>query len=350
MGKGCGGGRGPGERGARAPQGGGRAPDAARGVRTRARRELAAAAQPVPPRLILGGVERPKRRRDRHRGGETSQLPVAKAQTEGSRGAARRREGREEEARPRGGAGPAARRPLTCSSRRSPGALALWPRAGSDPRRLAPGSPRRRRASFLVPALLPARPSPLDPPLPAGAHTAPLLGPLVLPTSPNPTLLTPSLSHSPPGLSLSPNPQLYLYPGLLTLASSNRSLASPAEFLPVSPSREDSQVDSDGGPGFPESQEGRLSRDPSKKRQHNRSARNFLSLNAGHFSADLWRAVCAGGGFQQVTVCPRPQELMSFQLSHRIYSMLLTFFPPVPYQMFPGTFFLPKIQYRKSTI
>lgn len=59
---------------------------------SRLRRAPVAAAELVPPRLILGGVEQPKRRRralDRG-GGKKSQLPVAKPQTERSLGAAER--------------------------------------------------------------------------------------------------------------------------------------------------------------------------------------------------------------------------------------------------------------------
>lgn len=55
--------------------------------------------------------------------------------------------------------------------------------------------PTAPQGSFLAPALLPTRPSPRDPRLPAGAHSAPLLGPLVRPRSPHSTLLTPSLPH-----------------------------------------------------------------------------------------------------------------------------------------------------------
>lgn len=79
MGKGCGG-----EQGERAPQGGGGTRDSTPGLRQSALRELATAVRPVPPGLILGGVEQPKRRRrDRNRKGEKNQLPVAKPQTEG---------------------------------------------------------------------------------------------------------------------------------------------------------------------------------------------------------------------------------------------------------------------------
>lgn len=174
MGTGCGGGRGPGERGARAARGGGRARDAAPGVRTRPRRELAAAARPGPPRRILGGVERPKRRRrDRNRGGDKSQLPGAKAPAEGSRGAARRRGCRWEAARGRGRAG--TRRPadahLFGRSR-----LALARLAGSDPRRPAPPSAERSAPQGqLRRSRSPTPPSPHLPSLPSPRAPAPHL-------------------------------------------------------------------------------------------------------------------------------------------------------------------------------
>uniref|UniRef100_A0ABI7Z0C1 Uncharacterized protein n=1 Tax=Felis catus TaxID=9685 RepID=A0ABI7Z0C1_FELCA len=135
----------PRARGARSARRAGRRQGAGRrsgSSHTRTRRELAAAARPVPLRRILGGVERPKRRRrGRNRGGEKSQLPGAKAQTQGSRGAARRREAGWEEARPRGRAG--TRRPADAHLFQPP-----RPRRPRAARRLRPPPPRsaERRA------------------------------------------------------------------------------------------------------------------------------------------------------------------------------------------------------------
>lgn len=167
MGKGCAGrARGPGARRERAPRGAGGTRDAAPGVRRRAGRALAAAARRVPPpRPILGGVEQPKRRRrDRNRGGEgKSQLPVAKPQTQGSRGA------------PAGGTVSGKRKggdaPLTCSSRGCLGGHT--PPAGSDPPLPSPGA-RRRRDSFPS-AFSPHRPGPLLSTLPSSRAPAPHL-------------------------------------------------------------------------------------------------------------------------------------------------------------------------------
>lgn len=218
MGKGCGGGRGPGERGARAPQGGGRARDAAPGVRTRARRELAAAARPVPPRLILGGVERPKRRTDRLRGGEREKKKKRQArrqlQKPKPRGAAPQlgagrtgRAGRRRRARGVGrGPQPGGSSPVPAAA-----APALPLPRGSRVQTPAAALPGARRAAGTAssrPLPSPARPSPLEPSFSAGAHTAPLLGPLLLPGSPpsTPRPLPFHSPHLPAGLSLSPNP------------------------------------------------------------------------------------------------------------------------------------------------
>uniref|UniRef100_A0A8I3NBF7 Uncharacterized protein n=1 Tax=Canis lupus familiaris TaxID=9615 RepID=A0A8I3NBF7_CANLF len=286
----------------------------------------------APPRRILRGVERPKRRRDTLRGGERrgkkkkkkkkkSQLPVANAPTEGS-GGARRPEGREEEARPRGGRGPGgARRPLTCSGRS----------------RLRPPAP--------------------PPPRPAGAHAAPWPGPLALPGARAPR---PGARPTVPGSRPPPTPQPYPDPDPPRSASANRGLASPAElFLTWLPS----------APGFP----GRLGRRPRVLRESRGTAvpraqdgasvsiargpeTSSLEMQAGLLSSgSLERRVCWPVAFSRSLPAPdpRPQDLTPSQLQHSVGNLRLCLVPaPTPPRAIPVVswdfLFLPKIQCRRS--
>ncbi|XP_072590095.1 uncharacterized protein [Vulpes vulpes] len=253
--------------------------------------------QRAPPRRILRGVERPKRRRDTLRGGERrgkgkkkkKKKKAAAASGQRANGGERRGGaapggsvgGGAPAGRGGGPAGPGGRSPAPAPAPRSPELPRPRPLSAPSPPR---GRPRRTLARTRLALLGPALHAAESPP----------------PTAPAPLSLGPAVPR--------PRPRPGPRPSSLWLPQTQARLL-PRVPPHLAPLRAGFQVHSHGGPGFSESPEGRPSRELRMKRQRSPSARNFLSLNAGRtsFLRISGEACALAGGFQQVTGCPDPR-------------------------------------------